>query len=539
MSQQGGTQPLNAHFQQQLQPLLCNDQLAMVTAGNYGYAPYKYGDYPMGGGMPSQPQLRPAQGGYETGYGMLGNVYAAPNKKYMLSPPVVNQHYEKQPPQGMLVAGSSPQQVHALGYQQSASAYLSAAPPQRIMGYVNQQSPRMMGYMNQYGTAAIVQPQPPPQMFNVPKQANMYQSYVGSGQSQWIIDGGAGVPHNVPMAVGFADGGMVNQTYNMTVYAQQEPGRVYQSDVNVAHRQLVMPNNLHSPAVVMNNMAARQPFPQQPYQQQEQQFCVQQPGGAFSPCANIVAASPVYRGSVMQGGDGATYDGRQQCISTMAGLTRPNTVACLTTCVSSASASQSSTQQCLYSNLQYGAPNTLGLDNRAVVHYSLSNQGAYGNENVPKMSPGLCEQNLSSAMTLSVVSNSVVTQSAMQRPVATTTTFTLPTNQTASGGHGGGGMSCCQGNHHTGAITAEPIGGQAYTALRQSLPRYKCPNSGLNADQVAPGPKETVPLSHMNQWNSVDSPCGALHSPGNPISVPFGWKRVIESGIVVYYRYVL
>ena len=498
--------------------------------------------------MASHPQLRPAQGGYETGYGMVGNVYASANKKYMLSPPIANQHFEKQA-QGMLIAGASPQQqVHTLGgYQQPSPAYISAAlPQQRIMGYVNQQSPRMMGYMNQVGysaAAAIVQqPQlqpPPPQMYNVQKQA-MYQSYVGSGQSQWIIDGGAGVPQ--PMAVGFAtDGGMVNQTYNMTVYAQQEPSRVYQSDVNVAHRQLVIPNNLHSPAVVMNNMAARQPFPQQPYQQESQQFCVQQPDGAFSPCANVVAASPVYRGSVMQGGDGSTYDGRQQCISTMAGPTRPNTVACLTTCVSSVSASQPSTQQCLYSNLQYGAPNT--VDNRATIHYSLPPQGAYGNEtgggNVPKISPGLCEQNMSSAVMLSVVSNSVVTQSSMQRAVATTTTFTLPTNQTPSSGHVGGGMSCCQGNHHMGAIGAD---GQTFTALRQSLPRYKCPNSGLTADQVAVGPRNTVPLSHMNQWNSVDSPCGATgiaDSPGNSISVPFGWKRVIEGGIVVYYRYVL
>jgi len=342
--------------------------------------------------------------------------------------------------------------------------------------------------------------------------------------------------------VGFADG-MVNQTYNMTVYAQPDPSQTYQADMT--HRQPILANNLHSPAIVMNNMAARQPFPQQLYQQQ-QQFCMQQPEGAFSPCANLTPTVYCGHSAALQGNESATYDGRQQCISTMAGLTCPSTVACLTTCVTSAS-TQSTNQHCLYNNMQYhmGAP--VGGDGRVIIHYP--QQGMYGSEagpgNMSKMLPsinvGMCELKqplLSSAMTLSVVSNSIVTQTAMQHTVATTTFTTLPTSQTMSGCHGGGGMSCCQDNRHQGAIGGEQVEG--YTALRQSLPLYNCPNAVVNPGVTAGHPQDTVPLSHVGGWPK-EGPCNALSSSDTSscVTVPFGWKRVIENGIVVYYRYVL
>ena len=533
MSEPGGTQPLHSHshFPQQLH----TEQLGMVTAGSYGYSPYKYGEYP--GGMSAQPhpQLRPTlppQGSYDAGYGMMGNVYT--NKKYVMSPPVVNQHYDKTQ-QGMMVGAS--QQVHPLTYQQPTQAYISTAQPHRITGYVNQQSPRMMGYMNQTGYGASA----PPQMYNMPKQSGICEGYM-DGQSQWVVDAGGGMSHSVPMAVGFADG-MVNQTYNMTVYAQPDPSQTYQADMT--HRQPILANNLHSPAIVMNNMAARQPFPQQLYQQQ-QQFCIQQPEGAFSPCANLTPTVYCGHSAALQGNESATYDGRQQCISTMAGLTCPSTVACLTTCVTSAS-TQSTNQHCLYNNMQYhmGAP--VGGDGRVIIHYP--QQGMYGSEagpgNMSKMLPsinvGMCELKqplLSSAMTLSVVSNSIVTQTAMQHTVATTTFTTLPTSQTMSGCHGGGGMSCCQDNRHQGAIGGEQVEG--YTALRQSLPLYNCPNAVVNPGVTAGHPQDTVPLSHVGGWPK-EGPCNALSSSDTSscVTVPFGWKRVIENGIVVYYRYVL
>ena len=197
----------------------------------------------------------------------------------------------------------------------------------------------------------------------------------------------------------------------------------------------------------------------------------------------------------------------------------------------------------------------------------------------------------SSAVTLNIQSNSVVTQTASSHGVAMTTTYMTPVTQHAittqsipNAMHYPVGHPQSQYNagmmHHPQQHLPRPTYPSRQRAPQHQPRMYHPSNTGVLISAQVPGgphpgqcPSEhgdsgqgTVPLSHPKTEGELSNPScsmagegqlvGCARNKGHSLSrsssvssqsedkpdvcitVPFGWRRVIENGAIIYYRSV-